>query len=100
MWVDGFATASIRAQWNGRPALDAAKKSPEFNAVIVSYQGAGQCIDADNLLCGPLDAMVHAGVLNNDYGIRTFNGSDRLRDKANPRTVIIITGLLSGNFGS
>ncbi len=69
---------------------DKKKHQLEVNAAIVTYlerRGA----DADNLYPGPQDAMQEAGILTNDVVIRTHDGSDRRKDKDNPRVEITLT---------
>jgi Holliday junction resolvase RusA-like endonuclease len=63
----------------------------ELNCAIISYCGRGQTPDASNLYEAPQDALQRAGIISNDYWIRTHEGSNRLRDEANPRVEIILS---------
>lgn len=64
------ATDILRVQWLGQPPLP----KRFMNAAIESV---GSKADADNLYCAPLDALEKAGILPNDYWVRSHDGSDR-----------------------
>lgn len=84
------AVTQLQFQWNRKPAIDRLGRI-WLNAAIISYLGARQRPDADNLYAGPLDALQLAGILDNDYCIVSHDGSRRLRDKDNPRVEISLT---------
>jgi hypothetical protein len=93
---------SLRADWYSvfRVPLP---KGVFLNAAIVTYLPDGKRKDADNLYAAPGDALQtcrpkckegcrkHAGIITDDWWIRTHNGSDRLIDKARPRVEITLT---------
>lgn len=86
-WSDE-AVEAFRSQWGGLPPLPA---EIELNAAIVTYCGPRQSPDASNLYEAPQDALQRAGVLANDYWIRTHNGSDRRRDVIRPRVEVTLS---------
>lgn len=50
--------------------------------------------DTDNLITGLADALQDAGVLEDDFSIRTWNGSDRFVDATHPRVEVTLTPYL------
>ena len=99
------AAAQLRVQWaslfRSPIPLDV-----HLNAAIVSYLPTRSRTDASNLYEAPQDAMKackptckpkcaqHAGVIVDDYQVRTHNGSDRRHDPARPRVEIVLTPYL------
>lgn len=80
----------------------------EINAEIRTYLSTRRRADASNLYQSVEDVLQsctsrckpgcakHAGVIVDDYQVRTHNGSDRLYDKNNPRVEIILTRYRGG----
>ena len=82
------AIAQLKYQWGKREPIP---KDRFLNAAIVSYMPTKRKVDADNLYGGPMDALQAACILEDDYCIRTHNGSDRCYDKEKPRVEITLT---------
>jgi len=53
--------------------------------------------DTDNLITGLADALQDAGVIADDYLLRTWNGTDRFLDVARPRVEVLLTPYLPGH---
>jgi Holliday junction resolvase RusA-like endonuclease len=81
------AIRQLELQWQYKPI----PKTVALNAEIVTYLPTRRLPDASNLYQGPEDAMVAAGILEDDQCIASHNGSRRDYDKTNPRTEIILT---------
>ncbi len=84
------ATLQLRRQWSQQFG-NAIPPDIEINAAIVTYRADRRRADASNLYQMPEDAMQAAGVLTDDYQIRSHNGSSREYDKDNPRVEITLT---------
>lgn len=97
------AAACLREQWYGVFSVPF-PADVRVNASIVSYMPDNRSKpDASNLYEAPQDALkscaksckarcrIHSGVLVDDYQIQSHNGSDRLLDRKNPRTEILLT---------
>lgn len=54
--------------------------------------------DTDNLISGLADALQDAGVLADDFHLRTWNGTDRFLDVARPRVELTLTPYLPGHL--
>jgi len=53
--------------------------------------------DTDNLISGLADALQDAGVIADDFHLRTWNGTDRFLDVARPRVELTLTPYLPGH---
>lgn len=53
--------------------------------------------DTDNLISGLADALQDAGVIADDYHLRTWDGTDRFLDVARPRVELTLTPYLAGH---
>lgn len=87
------AVVQLGMQWRLRAAIDTGRKG-WLNVAVVSYLAKRQTPDSDNLYCAPLDAMQAAGILHNDYWVRSHDGSDRVpwkEHKSEPRVEITVT---------
>lgn len=95
-WLDD-AVLQLRNQYRLQGGREPIPRDLEVNAAIVSYCAKNQWrkIDTDNLYGGPHDALEAAGVLIDDWQIRSHNGSDRRLDDKNPRVEIVLTDWLS-----
>jgi len=82
------AVLQLRQQWHEDGPIE---HGVFLNAAIVTYQGPRGKADASNLYEAPQDALQKAGIVSNDYWIRSHNGSDRLSDPAKPRVEITLT---------
>ena len=69
-----LAEASLAVQWGGRDPLE----QQWLNVSIRSYCAKRQTPDASNLYEAPQDALQAAGVLANDYWVRTHDRSERI----------------------
>lgn len=84
------ATLELRAQWSAI-FREPIREDVEVNAAIRTYRATLHKADASNLYQAPEDALQHAGVVVDDYQVRTHNGSDRLHDAVSPRVEITLT---------
>lgn len=87
------AVLQIRNQHRRQDGREPIPRAVELNAAIVSYVTKKQwpMIDSSNLYQGPEDALQAAGVLENDWSIRSHDGSDRRLDDKRPRVEIVLT---------
>lgn len=97
------AAAQLRAQWLSAGFNKPIPGGVFMNAAVRSYLPTRGRTDASNLYEAPQDALKrctatckpkcdrHAGVIADDYWVRTHDGSDRLHDPANPRVEILLT---------
>lgn len=53
--------------------------------------------DTDNLMGGLADALQDAGVLEDDFRLRTWDGTDRFLDVTRPRVELTLTPYLGGH---
>lgn len=53
--------------------------------------------DTDNLMGGIADALQDAGVLEDDFRLRTWDGTDRFLDVTRPRVELTLTPYLAGH---
>lgn len=60
------------------------------NCAALFYQDVDRA-DACGLYQGLADLLQHAGVVANDRFIRTWNGSEALKDATNPRVELVLT---------
>ncbi len=65
------------------PAID-------YNCAASFYMER-ESADTDNLISGLADALQDAGVLADDFHLRTWNGTDRFVDAARPRVEVLLT---------
>ena len=82
------ADKQLRQQWTFTKPIP---EAITMNAAIVTYMQTRRKADASNLYQAPEDALQAAGVITDDYQIRTHNGSDRRYDKNDPRVEITLT---------
>lgn len=89
-----YLTAETKA-WYAAVAVMARGLSVEGKAHLVEYtvfMGAGTRLDVDNAAKVVLDGLVKAGVLRSDATVTDMVARKR-RDRANPRTEILVREL-------
>ncbi|ODS99866.1 MAG: hypothetical protein ABS52_19485 [Gemmatimonadetes bacterium SCN 70-22] len=62
----------------------------DFNCAAHFYRERDDA-DTDNLITGLADALQDAGVLEDDFRLRTWNGTDRFLDVTRPRVELTLT---------
>ena len=80
------AKEQLMAQWNFNEPIPL---GVELEAVVFSYLGKNQSIDADNLAGAPMDALQKAGIIKNDYWVKRVI-SERRKDLESPRVIILL----------
>lgn len=68
----------------------------DYNCAALFYMER-EVADTDNLISGLADALQDAGVLADDFRIRTWNGTDRFVDAARPRIDVTLTPYLGAH---
>ncbi len=82
------AVKQLKRQWPFRQHLP---DHLELNASIITYRKTLARADASNLYQAPEDVLQAAGVIKDDYQIRSHDGCDRRLDRKNPRVEITLT---------